>query len=236
MIDLRPHFKHLHWRPMPHSMGVPVASDWADKADDDPVFGLYKRCGLWTMDEVQILTACAAWLQGPWLDIGSHTGWTTAHIALNATRVDALDPMFRVEGFKSRALENIGNVPGCPVSLSFLRSDEFFADLAANDPGRKYAGICIDGDHSEGKPLEDAINAERHLAGEGVILFHDCVGKPTHDGVEYLVDRGFSCKVYPSVHGVAVCWRGQFVPPPYTRIPNVVAGVWHNLGSIVRFA
>ena len=31
LSQVRSQFKHLHWRPMPHSFGVAVASDWADK-------------------------------------------------------------------------------------------------------------------------------------------------------------------------------------------------------------
>jgi hypothetical protein len=67
--DLTPHFKHLVSRPMPHSFGHDVPSDWGDKADDDPVFGLYKKCGMWTHDEAAILfnVAAAAWtFQGMW--------------------------------------------------------------------------------------------------------------------------------------------------------------------------
>ena len=40
--DLRSRFKHLHWRPMGHSFGHDVPSDWSDMADHDPVFGIYR--------------------------------------------------------------------------------------------------------------------------------------------------------------------------------------------------
>ena len=80
--DLTPHFKYLHSRVMGHSFGHDVPSDWVDKADDDPAFGIYKRCGMWTHDECAILHNVAKLVQpGRCLDIGCHTGWTTAHIA-----------------------------------------------------------------------------------------------------------------------------------------------------------
>ena len=235
MIDLRPYFKHLHWRPMPHSFGVDVASDWADKADDDPVFGIYKRCGLWTMDEAQILHGCAyrmsdIYTGDGWLDIGCHTGWTTRHIAEGALNcaVLAIDPMLAAPEFDARFYENTGD-------LAIVRygrtSNEFFERCK---PDAKCSGVCIDGDHSEGKPLEDAINAAKHLAERGVILFHDAVGQPVQEAVEYCVAQGFRCKAYVTVHGVVICWRGEFTPPEHT-VDGRCAPVMDRLGTLKRF-
>lgn len=254
LIDLRPHFKHLHWRPMLHSFGVDVASDWADKADDDPVFGLYKRCGLWTMDEVQILHECARRMPpGYWLDIGCHTGWTTLHIALahgqlgkrGPARMDNLDcsyvvyidPMLAVDEFHQRFRDNMPAHPDgtrhwTPGSPSPLTSSEYFASYSSSLPS--FSGVCIDGDHSPGKPLEDAINSVKHLAERGVILFHDCTGRPVHEAVEYCISQGFSCKAYPTVHGVAACWRGDFMPPDFTMDPRCEPVV-DRLGTLKRF-
>lgn len=247
LIDLRPHFKHLHWRPMPHSFGIDVASDWADKADDDPVFGLYKRCGLWTMDEAQILHGCAVAFPGEWLDIGCHTGWTTQHIGgLAGCRdryVQAIDPMLAVHEFAMRFYDNLQQHPDLPDGQKWLpgvsygeTSNEFFSDGHHNHDGSPLhlSGVNIDGDHSWGKPLEDAISSVKHLAERGVILFHDCTGRPVHEAVEYCVSQGFNCKAYPTVHGVAACWRGDFMPPDFTMDPRCEPVV-DRLGSLKRF-
>ncbi len=237
MIDLRPHFRHLHWRPMPHSFGVDVASDWADKADDDPVFGLYKRCGLWTMDEAQILHECAGAFPGRWLDIGSHTFWTTAHIvAAGQIEVTAIDPMLRVREFLDRCWTNIDDIPGARRIEAFTEceygtSEEYFAHFIDD---AEFSGFCVDGDHSEGKPLEDAINAVKHLAERGVILFHDATGRPVQEAVEYCVGQGFQCKAYVTVHGVVVCWRGEFTPPAY-KVDGRCVPVLDRLGELRRF-
>lgn len=235
MIDLRPYFKHLHWRPMPHSMGVPVASDWADKADDDPVFGVFKQCGLWAMDEVQILYECAyrmsdIYTGNAWLDIGCHTGWTTRHIAegLLNVAVLAIDPMLAVPEFDARFRENTGDLA---IARYGFTSNEFF-DRCKDSA--KCSGVCIDGDHSPGKPLEDAINAVKHLADRGVILFHDATGYPVQEAVEYCVAQGFNVKSYVTVHGVVVAWRGEFIPPEYQIDPRC-AVVADRLGSLKRF-
>jgi hypothetical protein len=113
MIDLRPHFKHLHWRPMPHSMGVPVASDWADKQEDDPVFGIYRdaACGPWKR-RISSMRLRRGANHGPWIDIGSHTAWTSAHVASAGVDVDAIDNMYAVPEFLARAEENAANCFG----------------------------------------------------------------------------------------------------------------------------
>jgi SAM-dependent methyltransferase len=218
--DLRPHFKHIVERPMAHSFGVPVISDWADKADDDPVFGVFKQCGFWTMAEAAILYEAARQLQGDWLDIGGHTGWTAAHIiAAGNPRVDLLDPMYGNEEFLDRTLQNLRAAfgrDGGGICLS-QTSDEFFAFMLEGGALEDdlCVGIVIDGDHDRPHPLQDAQNAAEFLRPTGVIMLHDAVGGPVQDAVAWLLDNGFQAKVYLTPHVVACCWRGDFTPPDY---------------------
>lgn len=215
------HFKHLTVRPMGHSFGHSVPSDWADKADDDPQFGLYKRCGLWTHDEAAILYWVAKHVGGDWVDIGAHTGWTTAHIASGSGReVDAVDPMFGVRDFVERFMENTGQ----RINTTWPQtSNAFFAAFGNTKAAREmeWAGVCIDGDHEPGKPLEDAKNAAAHLTQSGVIVFHDFTGQPVREAVQYLMDLGFSARVYFTPHGVACCWRGSLVLPDHAPDPAI---------------
>lgn len=215
--DLQPFFKHVHCRVMPHSMGHDVLSDWTDKADDDPVFGIFKRCGLWTHDEAAILYNVAKRaVFGRWLDIGSHTGWTTLHIdagcGLNPVGVD---PMYSVPEFHARIRENL---KGCDCPLFAGTSDQYFSLLSSDI---HYAGVCIDGDHCSPHPLRDAQNAAKHLAKNGVIIFHDAMGAPVIEGVNWLLDNGFKCRYYYTPHLIALCWRGDFTPPDHTRDPRI---------------
>lgn len=222
--DLRPYFKHLHWRKMGHSMGHLVASDWADKAVDDPVFGLYKNCGLWTRDEAAILWTCAeeARIEGSWLDIGCHTGWTTFQLrSASYDYVDAVDPMLGTvqdpETFGPRFWGNVSTLSGC-ITAYAETSNEFFAKRLPDLP---YTGVVIDGDHEPGKPLEDTKNAVRHLTDPGVIIFHDFIGAPVREAVTWLMDQGFKARVYWTPHMVACCWRGDFTPPDHVGDPRI---------------
>ncbi len=215
--DLRPHFTHLHWRVMPHSMGHLVASDWADKAVDDPVFGLYKNCGLWTRDEAAILYTVAEACAGEWVDIGAHTGWTSAHIAAAHSSVDAVDPMLRLQGFADRFEENMEHCWTFLDEYHGRTSNDFFTNITMG----KFMGVCIDGDHSEGKPLEDAKNAYKHLAETGVILFHDGIGRPVREAVTWLMNQGMKARCYWTPHIVFACWRGDFKPPDHKTDPRI---------------
>ena len=229
MPDLRPQFKHLHWRPMPHAFGVDVASDWSDKAGDDPQFGLYKNCGLWTMEEVAILYNASRGVKGGRaLDIGSHTGWTSAHILAGGHPVVAVDPMYALSEFVNRTMENTK----AGVQMTHRTSNQYFSDIGESV---KFSLICIDGDHTEGAPLQDAMNTAKHLADTGVIIFHDFIGAPVREGVRYLMDLGFHCRVYYTPHMIGLCWRGDFVPPDHVPDPQLVEQLQPHIAAMTDF-
>lgn len=212
--DLLPAFSHAWSRPMDYAFGHHVISDWGDKRDDDPIFGLYRKCGFWTHDEAAILHNIARMVPGRWCDIGAHTGWTAGHLATasGVTGVTAIDPMLDNREFFQRAFWNLSRVDGrCPVLLFPERSEQYFAKRDA----MRFRGIVIDADHGAPNPLNDAKMAAAHLEPDGVILLHDFVGGPVQDAVLYLMDLGFSCRVYYTPHMVACCWRGDFKPPDH---------------------
>lgn len=219
--DLQPHFKHVTSRLMPHSMGHDVLSDWADRTDDDPVFGIFKRCGFWTHDEAAILYNVAQLVGGHWLDIGAHTGWTTAHIIPGTQITESIDPMYAIEEF---CVRTTANLQGCfkrrietIAVLLPLTSDQFFSRVNTVVAD----GVCIDGDHCSPHPLRDAQNAAKRLKERGVIIFHDAIGAPVLEGVNWLVEHGFKSRFYYTPHGVMLCWRGDFTPPHHVRDPRI---------------
>lgn len=211
--DLTPNFKHLTQRTMGQSMGHDVLSDWADKSDDDPVFGIWKRCGFWTHDEGSILYHVANRAGGNWCDIGCHTAWTSLHINVGSGKpVDCVDYMLGLPEFLDRFKENTREARVVAVHDLPFKSDDFFKSITW-----KYSGFCIDGDHDRPQPLHDAQNAVKHLADDGVIIFHDFIGRPVQEAVEYLMGIGFKTRAYWTPHMVACCWRGDFVPPDHVR-------------------
>lgn len=205
---------------MGHSFGHDVPSDWADKPDSDIIFGLYKNCGFWTHDEAAILWECAARSRGQWLDIGSHTGWTTAHVLSSGSRCIGVDPMYTNPMFRERASYNLAPFKqNHRWALVEYTSAEYFERCSW-----MFNGVVIDGDHEPGMPLADAQSATRHLLTNGVILFHDFIGRPVREAVEWLMNNGFQARVYETPHMVAACWKGDFLPPDHvsdSNLPNL---------------
>ena len=211
-------FKHMHSRVMGHSFTHDVQSDWSDKADDDPVFGIFKNCGSFTEDERAILAACAIQFHGKTaVDIGCNTGITakTINWATNAP-VECIDPMLSVPEFRQRFLDNTGFPIGgwCYGKTS----DEYFRECPPGDP----AIICIDGEHTSPQPLIDAQNSAKYLAADGIVVFHDAIGWPVRDGARWLMDNGFDARMYFTPHVLIVCWRGDFVPPDHIPDQHIV--------------
>lgn len=204
---------------MPHSLGQPVLSDWADMPDDHEL-KLYKNCGFLNRDEASILYQCAKQVGGMWLDIGAHTGWTALHMAAAAARVFALDPMIAHEGFRKRAEDNVCRARLYDrVLLKPWTSTMYFT---LEKPEQLFDGVMIDGDHCWMNPLYDAVQSFKHLASTGVILLHDFIGGPVREATKYLMCEGMKCRIYcASSQLLAVCWRGTFTPPDYTPDPKI---------------
>lgn len=224
--DLSGNFRYLVSREMGHSFGHDVPSDWRDKDEADPVFGLYKNCGMWTQDEAAILYSVARKVKGNWVDVGSHSGWTAAHIiAGGATHVDMVDPLYADGRFVNRAVANMARYSG-RWQLRAQTSAAFFDDPRVHAAD----GIVIDGDHEPDEPLKDAIAAAEHLSPFGVILFHDFVGLPVREAVRYLMTQcGMRCKLYLTPHVVACCWwshSNPFTPPVHKFDVNLT---FHDL-------
>lgn len=214
--DLRPYFKHLHERVEPNSQGHTVISDFADKADDDPVFGVHKRCWFWTLDEAAILYNCARKRAGLALDIGSHTGWSTFYLNEAALDVCSVDPMYSNGKFFRRARrDNLKHV-GDEVTLFAMTADEFF-----ESGSYMFDVVVIDGNHSSPCPLNDAKNSTRSLSRDGIILLHDYRGEPIKEAYRWMLANGFQGRTYTTPNGVAVCWREEFTPPEHVPDPKL---------------
>jgi hypothetical protein len=205
-------FEHVAWRPLPYSMGVPIGSDWQDKAADDPIFGLYTTCGFWSNAETTLLTQISAMIQGRWIEIGAHTGWCTSILGDYADFVVSIEPMFSLPEWYRRFAKNVQALDDGVVMPWAGLSNQYFA-IWDGAGGRTFDGVLIDGDHAGGNPLMDARNAYDRLNPRAVVLLHDFRGPEVWDAAKYLVDQGMQFKVYPSVNMVCVCWRGEFNPP-----------------------
>jgi predicted O-methyltransferase YrrM len=164
--------------------------------------------------EVAILSAVAASCRGVWCELGSHTGWSAAHVAAAGNVVVAVDPEFTANRAMLERAQ--GNWYRCGLRGVMIpagvRSREYFA--GSDVPN--FDGIVIDGDHTAPEPLLDAQQALAALypaPRPGVIVLHDYRGQPVKDAVEWLRAQGMRVQTYDTMNGLAVCWRGEVAVP-----------------------
>lgn len=202
--DLSPYFKLLV-KPRPWSLGHSIPSD----PDYEP------ECCFMSHDEAAILYNCAAQMRGPWIDVGSRFGWTAKHINWITNRtVLCVDPHFQVPELLMRFLDNIGHKWALNIWADTL------ASLSEHKVG-PYSGFCVDANHDDPEPLNDAKGCLQIAAPDCCIVFHDFRGRPIRDAVRFLMAEGFHCRVYWTPAMMAVCWRGNFTPPVHQRDPAI---------------
>jgi len=169
-------------------------------------------CGYVSVQEARLLWQAARDFPGTWCEVGSHTGWSGAHIAYGLDDLGdlvAIEPQFVYLDFFKRARDNWHRAGVDPFiyPVAALGKD-YFAGCVET-----FSGGFIDGDHSPGKPLEDARMLMPHLADRSVVLFHDGVGEPVHEAASYMRHQGFQVKVLETMARMVVCWRGEWEPP-----------------------
>lgn len=185
----------------PHACPTLPGGVLADK-DFDP------NCGYIAQDEANTLYRMACEYPGLWLEIGTHTGWSAAHIALAGNNVITLDPALGDDPrMMARARENLERAGVKDlVAIEPIKSDEWFGRHPVQS---SFAGVFIDGNHDSPHPANDAKNAIRSLQRRGCIVFHDGAGQPIKDGVELCRAAGFSVEVHHTQQSLTVCRREQ---------------------------
>ena len=203
--DLSSHFKLLV-KPRPWSLGHSIPSD----PDYEP------ECCFMSHDEAAILYHCATQMRGPWVDVGSRFGWTAKHINwITNSPVECVDTGYGSQALRNRFLENMG---GSWAPFTFAGT---VLQLVDTSPARRAMGFCIDANHDDPEPLNDARACLKIAAPDCCMVFHDFRGRPIRDAVRFLMAEGFHARVYWTPAMMAVCWRGNFTPPLHHRDPRV---------------
>lgn len=194
--------KFIHAVPMPNYS--PMGQEVLHEPDVDP------QCGFVTQQEALLLHSLAREHSGYWLEIGSHTGYSGAHIAkgLADWKLICVDPEYGLDSkrpeIRKRANENF-RACGVKVAMYGGTSDKFFQ----NNSDFVFAGVLIDGNHDRPYPEQDAKNAYKCLRLGGVIVFHDGYSEPVLDGVRYLESVGMKIEKMDTAQGLVICRRGN---------------------------
>ncbi len=189
--------------------------------------------GFLSTDEAAILAHMASAIpDAEALEIGSHRGWSTAHIAGNVKFLDVVDPIFSNEEHKAdviASLESAGVVDNC--SLVAGKSPQTIEELAAKRNGKPWSFIFVDGDHEGNAASLDAMTVSKHAARDAVVVFHDLSSPDVANGLATMRSLGWKTMVFQTMQIMGVAWRGEVSLPEHVPDPDVAWTLPNHLHS-----
>ena len=157
---------------------------------------------------------------GRGLEIGSHFGWTSAHLQAAGLDMDYIDPAFSESIRREQIAEVLKAVDGAGTWRFWPGQSPELVPVASAADSRPYSFVFIDGDHDGPAPARDAIEVERYCADDAVIVFHDMASPDVAQGLSALRVRGWSTCVFNTMQILGIAWRGCVSIPRHVSDPN----------------
>ena len=181
----------------------------------------YPSVGFATRDEAAILYNSALLFRSePCLEIGCWRGWSAVHLALGAGYLDIIDPIFsdpEITADIKKAFEATGTLEKISLHEGFSPGA---MDRLAQETGRRWSLIFIDGDHEGEAPRRDAEAAIRYAADTAMVLFHDLASPYVAAGLDVMREAGWNTMVYQTMQIMGVAWRGAVEPVRHIPDPG----------------
>lgn len=175
-----------------------------------------------SVEEAACLYALASRLRGKrGLEIGTHFGWTGAHLLAAGLRLDFVDPEFSKPQREAAIRAVFDAVPGAqPYRLWAGFSPQIVPEARASAP-EPWSFAFIDGNHDGDGPRDDANAVLKFLADDALVVFHDLTSPYVERGLAAIRDAGFSVRLFNTMQILGVAWRGDVQPPEHLADPNV---------------
>lgn len=214
----------------------------------------FPECGFITRDEAHILyqaalntakASASATTPLKALEIGSHVGWSTVHIALGLgdVQLDVVEPQLTSDPRVLLALIDSLRRAGLDKKVNLLAgfSPQKVEELANGPQKKRWSFIFIDGNHNGDYPLNDAIACKKYAADDCIIFFHDLAFPDVAKGFLYFKDKdGWSMRIYHTQQIMGAVWRGNIIPPTHIpdstydwQLPDFLAPLFNADGSPV---
>jgi len=159
------------------------------------------------------------------VEIGSATGWSTAHIAQSCNlvcidpftevkpRIDGLNPAMRFwENIEACGLDNkveLIRLPS-PEALDHLSDQVDFA--------------FVDGHHGDGQPLRDAQGLLHHLTDHALVVWHDSELRDVREAITFMQRDGWVSRGLLTSNWLVVMWRRGRQPDWWEMVVKLVNG------------
>lgn len=160
------------------------------------------------------------------LEIGSHYGWTAAHLLVAGVDLDCVDPAFSIPEIRS-AVDSVLNT----VRQEFVQagdhqlwaglSPDILAEAYEANGCKPWSMAFIDGNHDGDAPAADARAVLPMLAEDAAVMFHDLTSPHVEAGLRVFRDAGFKTLLLNTAQVLGLAWRGKVVPPDHKSDPNV---------------
>ncbi len=187
---LRPEVPHL-WR--------------TDSRNDMPY-----TIGNASVEEAVCLYALARQFEGKrGLEIGSHFGWTAAHLVAAGLHLDCVDPEFLREVRSKLVSESLDKVSGTgSYRLWGGYSPDILPEVRESKP-EPWSFAFIDGRHDGSAPADDARGVLPFLAPDALVVFNDLAAPDVEAGLAVFRNAGFSTRLFNTMQILGVAWRGD---------------------------
>ena len=155
------------------------------------------------------------------LEIGTHYGWTAAHLLAAGLKLDCIDPAFSdpARGKDiTDALDQVADSNGYKLWRGV--SPEVVKEVSDSAEGF-WSFAFIDGDHDGDAPANDAREVLKYLVPDAMVVFHDLTSPDVEQGLAVFRAAGFSTRLINTMQVLGVAWRGDVVPPDYVADPGV---------------
>ena len=168
------------------------------------------------------------------LEIGSHYGWTAAHLVAAGLKLDCIDPAFSDPARRQvvgEALDNVDDSNGYRLWGGISPGMVKQVSDSAEGP---WSFAFIDGDHSGDAPANDAREVLKYLAPEAMVVFHDMTSPDVERGLAVFREAGFATRLINTMQVLGVAWRGDVQPPDHVADPGVPEIVEDHLQKYLR--
>jgi len=180
--------------------------------------------GYASVEEAACLHALAQMFAGKrGLEIGTHYGWTAAHLMAAGLRLDCIDPVFTDATHAAdvrRPLDAVQAKYAGTYRLWAGGSPEMVATARVAADGASWSFAFIDGNHDGDAPANDARAVIPHLADDAVVVFHDLTSPHVERGLAACAAAGFRTCIFNTGQILGIAWRGAVDVPRHMPDPN----------------